>query len=456
MERAIDLSDEEHDISLSSSAYDLSNEPVVAVAAVSSSLGYENVVPVSDVPGYENVRSVPGDVRSVPGDAEDAYSGYVCVRAFSADDSSSSEGEDEQVLPAEVHFSSDRLAVGSGSLVSAKAISEGSRIQKHFAEAFSLARKRMDRESIDEQLERALALPERRVDEMTRKYALVLDLIRQRLADKHPIIAQQQEQKDNNLVKLSMALHEAEAQLRLTLGGAQMDRMHQQIPGLLAQGRPGHVAVSYMLEHQLTQSRGGFVDWNQRFQSMLDWPEATAEDKLVKYNALMNMAKDFTFSAELVAKLIINELSLPEPLKTVRSCETFGGHAGGKKYVANATLFKVAQDEHGLYGSDAFAQKAAGHELKGLAAYFDCRIAGLHVPLTCIIDYRGYRVICSSLVPVDHSTLCYGSADGGRTVHDDNPTLARKMREAAQLLNLAAHECGVREHKVLANENKKQ
>jgi hypothetical protein len=57
-------------------------------------------------------------------------------------------------------------------------------------------------------------------------------------------------------------------------------------------------------------------------------------------------------------------------------------------------------------------------------------------------------VICSSLVPVDRSTLCYGSDDGGRRVHDDNPTLAKKMREASELLNLAAHSCGVREMKV--------
>lgn len=123
--------------------------------------------------------------------------------------------------------------------------------------------------------------------------------------------------------------------------------------------------------------------------------------------------------------------------------------------MANGTLFKLALDDHGLYGSDAAAQKAAGHELKGLSAYFDCRIPGLHVPLTAVIDYRGHRVICSSLVPVDHSTLCYGSDDGGRHVHDANPSLTRKMKEAARLLNLAAHECGVREHKAKREEKGK-
>ncbi len=117
--------------------------------------------------------------------------------------------------------------------------------------------------------------------------------------------------------------------------------------------------------------------------------------------------------------------------------------------MCNGILFKLAVDEHQLYGSDANAQKATGHELKSLAAYFDCRIAGLHVPLSAVIDYRGYRVLAMSLVPVDRSTLAYGSDDGGRTVHDENPSLSRKMRDAAALLNLAGHACGVRQQKYL-------
>ena len=71
------------------------------------------------------------------------------------------------------------------------------------------------------------------------------------------------------------------------------------------------------------------------------------------------------------------------------------------------------------------------------------------MPLSAVIDYRGFRVLAMSLVPVGRRTLAYGSDDGGRTVHDDNPTLSRKMRDAAQLLNLAGHSCGVRQQKFL-------
>lgn len=36
-----------------------------------------------------------------------------------------------------------------------------------------------------------------------------------------------------------------------------------------------------------------------------------------------------------------------------------GGIAGGVKFLVNDIFFKVASDEHGLYGSYQYAQKAA-------------------------------------------------------------------------------------------------
>lgn len=36
-----------------------------------------------------------------------------------------------------------------------------------------------------------------------------------------------------------------------------------------------------------------------------------------------------------------------------------GGIAGGVKYLVNDIFFKVSSDEHGLYGSYQYAQKAA-------------------------------------------------------------------------------------------------
>ena len=45
---------------------------------------------------------------------------------------------------------------------------------------------------------------------------------------------------------------------------------------------------------------------------------------------------------------------------------------------------------------------------------------GLHVPLMALIDYRGYRLIAESILPVTDETIQYGSNNGGYTVLASN------------------------------------
>lgn len=130
-------------------------------------------------------------------------------------------------------------------------------------------------------------------------------------------------------------------------------------------------------------------------------------------------------------------------------------------------FFKFVADVRGMYGSDAKALKVAGAELVGLRAYAECHLAGLHVPLMTLVDYRGYRLIASCQLPLSKDTLVYGSADGtalaslvyplsarsccvitkimtaaGKTVHADDATLNAAMQQAATQLNLKPHRCG--------------
>lgn len=114
------------------------------------------------------------------------------------------------------------------------------------------------------------------------------------------------------------------------------------------------------------------------------------------------------------------------------------GIAGGEKYIyaPERIFFKIAVDKRGLYGGDEFIMKAAGHELKGLIEYMDCRVAGLHFPLAVLVDYRGYRLIAEAILPVGRDTLVYGSADGGTNIHADHPHMNARMKTAAKILNL--------------------
>lgn len=90
----------------------------------------------------------------------------------------------------------------------------------------------------------------------------------------------------------------------------------------------------------------------------------------------------------------------------------------------------------GAVPSTEFAMKAAKHELRSTIAYFStstCR-----VPLVALVDFRGYRVLCSSVLPIDNTTICYGSSDAGRTVHADADA-AVLFESAGEKLNLKKH-----------------
>lgn len=60
-----------------------------------------------------------------------------------------------------------------------------------------------------------------------------------------------------------------------------------------------------------------------------------------------------------------------------------------------------------------------------------------------VIDYRGYRVVAMSLLPISKETIVYGSADAGKTVHASDPVFNERMAQAAHMLNLKGHKAGL-------------
>jgi hypothetical protein len=92
--------------------------------------------------------------------------------------------------------------------------------------------------------------------------------------------------------------------------------------------------------------------------------------------------------------------------------------------------------------NDYAAAKVAGHELKGLQAYMNAGVKELHYPLMALVDYRGFRLIAMSILPIDRGTIVYGSADAGTHVHSSNERVNRRMLSAARALNLKPHMVG--------------
>jgi hypothetical protein len=78
----------------------------------------------------------------------------------------------------------------------------------------------------------------------------------------------------------------------------------------------------------------------------------------------------------------------------------------GIKFVHDGMFIKLAsKDPYGIYGSVSKAAKSAAHEINSLQALIECNIANLHFPLQTIVDYLGRRLMMSSILPIDDTTL---------------------------------------------------
>ena len=191
-------------------------------------------------------------------------------------------------------------------------------------------------------------------------------------------------------------------------------------------------------------------DWNEEFQVLIAKFAAVMKADLPNKDSILKacgelyaLSANFIQNAESIGRVIIEEVSIPGSSKTIKPVNV-GGVAGGEKYVKKGIFFKFAIDAFGVYGGDEYAQKAAGHELGGLKAYYNCRIEGLNTPFMLLMDYRGYRLIATTKLPIGSGSLIYGSADGGVTIHKDDPTLNAMMQRAAEILNIKPHVVGMR------------
>jgi hypothetical protein len=61
------------------------------------------------------------------------------------------------------------------------------------------------------------------------------------------------------------------------------------------------------------------------------------------------------------------------------------------------------------------------------------------VPMMSVIDYKGFRVIAISMLPVGHQTLVYGSNNGGRHFFNSDADVNDEMADLGKSMNLQNH-----------------
>lgn len=178
------------------------------------------------------------------------------------------------------------------------------------------------------------------------------------------------------------------------------------------------------------------LDWNKKFQeSIRNIGELTlnthAEYRYRAYKSLSSLAADFSFEVKTYAKIIISEVYLPNDKKTIKPIRESTGEYGDK-YIVGKIMFKFASDIKGIYGNDENAARIANHDLRSLVHVLNCWEPDVHVPMMTLVDYRGFRVVGMSLLPIDRTTIIHGSCDNGKTIHE-NPLLNDKLASVYKL-----------------------
>ncbi|GAM22209.1 hypothetical protein SAMD00019534_053840 [Acytostelium subglobosum LB1] len=206
--------------------------------------------------------------------------------------------------------------------------------------------------------------------------------------------------------------------------------------------------VSIFKENDMCHRKedGQAYTWNEKYQYLMD-----LEESQDKFHFLSVVANDFVYCANTFGKIIISERNLPNEQKTILPLK-LGGIAGGYKYKCHDIIFKFVVDVEiapglWMYGdtsrSDEKAQKSAGHELKGLNHFMEYSNGLIRFPLMAVIDYRGYRLLAISNLPITKNTIVYGSNDGGKTVHNSDPLVEQEMKRMAELMCIKGHYVGL-------------
>ena len=184
-------------------------------------------------------------------------------------------------------------------------------------------------------------------------------------------------------------------------------------------------------------------DWNNQFHDAMDAIaklnlNSHSETRLTAYQKLSNLAADFSYTVKTYARIIISEAYLPREKKTIRPVDGSGGSGDGEKFIVHRIVFKFALCGGSDASADEEAARVANHELKSLMQVLDCWEPGVHLPMMALVDYRGFRVVGMTLLPINASTLVFGSTDGGRTLRT-NTVLEEKLARIAAKLNVKSH-----------------
>ncbi|XP_055511855.1 clustered mitochondria protein homolog isoform X1 [Leucoraja erinacea] len=160
---------------------------------------------------------------------------------------------------------------------------------------------------------------------------------------------------------------------------------------------------------------GQIRDWNEELQITREMPSQNPMQQLMKEQTIFKVSSDFVAAAISGAMAVVDgSIIAINP----------GEYIKMQMFVWNNIFFSFGFDIRENFkesGGDHAAYAASSSDLKGIQAYSDVNVEGLHLLGTVIVDYRGYRVVAQSIIPgileqEQEQNVVYGSIDFGKDV----------------------------------------
>ena len=160
--------------------------------------------------------------------------------------------------------------------------------------------------------------------------------------------------------------------------------------------------------------------WNKRLMAAHELPEHNDEEILKKYTEMASVFNDFVHCAKMYGETIINELFIEVDDKSIKPIEwretdqknLEGTIAQKPRFVYEINRkcpywqvcnirFIIAVDDDGMYyGNIDACAKAYGNKLRGSIGYIKCYVPGMQIPMMCLVDFRGFRLMAEAVMPL--------------------------------------------------------
>ena len=204
--------------------------------------------------------------------------------------------------------------------------------------------------------------------------------------------------------------------------------------------------------------------WLKRLNFALGSPDGTTAETESKWTEVRNVCREFIAVATHDAQMIVNEYFQPGYSKIIHPSgerpvhgrpAVCGRGLDGQafRFEAHNITYRLCNDDDGICnGADEFAMKFASHDRRGSLQYFRCHVQKLNIPLTVVVDYLGFRVLCVAKLPSQKVLL---SEEGEvrkvseEMVHgltEDGGEFYNKSLLCSTLLKTAGTQLGIGEH----------